>query len=343
MTLFGLQWAMPLALYLLPVLVLPWFSRKQEKTIVWNNFVPVDPLSNIIGLMFKTLASLILMCLILSLAGPYLPEKKVERVGEGAEVVVLVDRSRSMDDAFAIKGQLLMASVGGTDSKRRVAQKYLQEFIDKRPDDRFGFVLFSNKALDLLPLTYNKATIHATVDASAIGKGLSETNIANALIKAAEMYQDQTYRGSRIVVLVSDGGQVFSEEAQQKITELYKQQNLTLYWLYMRTLTGMTLDKKAGENERWGTTPERKLHTFFKSMEIPYRPFEIGSMKSFSEAIDAIDKQQYQTLIVEETLPKEDKTSLFLLTALSLIVILLLAQFYTVWGVRKAHESFRIE
>ncbi|MFT7414690.1 MAG: hypothetical protein ACI9FO_001350, partial [Methylophagaceae bacterium] len=36
MTLFGLQWASPLALYLLPLVVLPWFTRSQEKTIVWS-------------------------------------------------------------------------------------------------------------------------------------------------------------------------------------------------------------------------------------------------------------------------------------------------------------------
>jgi mxaC protein len=338
MTLFGLQWASPLALYLLPLIALPWFTRTLEKVIVWDKFVPEDPLSNMIGLTFKLLASIVLACLILSLAGPYLPEKTVDRIGEGAEVVVLVDRSRSMDDAFAIKGQLLMASVGKSDSKRRVAKKYLQEFIDKRPDDRFGFVLFSDKALDLLPLTYNKETIRATVDASALGKGLSETNIAKALIKAAEMYDGQTYRGSRIVVLVSDGGQEFTAEAKQKIAELYKQQNLTLYWLYMRSVTGMTLDAKPGDNERWTTTPERKLHTFFKSMGTPYLPFEIGSMKSFSEAIDTIDKQQYQTLIVEETLPKEEKAKVFLISALALMFLLMLAQVYTAWGVRKAHE-----
>tara|TARA_R110001606_G_scaffold361754_7_gene515375 strand:+ start:297755 stop:298783 length:1029 start_codon:yes stop_codon:yes gene_type:complete len=338
MTLFGLQWASPLALYLLPLIALPWFTRTLEKVIVWDKFVPEDPLSNMIGLAFKFLASIVLACLILSLAGPYLPEKKVDRIGEGAEVVVLVDRSRSMDDAFAIKGQLLMASVGKSDSKRRVAKKYLQEFIDKRPDDRFGFVLFSDKALDLLPLTYNKEAIRATVDASALGKGLSETNIANALIKAAEMYEGQTYRGSRIVVLVSDGGQEFSEEDQQRIAALYTKENLTLYWLYMRSVTGMTLDAKPGDNERWTTTPERKLHTFFKSIGNPYLPFEIGSMKSFSEAIDTIDKQQYQTLIVEETLPKEEKAKVFLLIAMLAMILLMLAQMYTAWGVRQAHE-----
>ncbi len=343
MNLSAVQWASPWVLYLLPLIVLPWVTRKQEKTVVWSQFVPVDPVSNFIGVAFKVLASIGLASLIFALAGPYFPEKQVDRIGEGAEVVVLVDRSRSMDDAFAIKGQLLMASVGKSDSKRRVAKKYLQEFIDKRPDDRFGFVLFSDKALDLLPLTYNKDTIRATVDASALGKGLSETNIAKALVKAAEMYEGQTYRGSRTVVLVSDGGQEFSEEAKQKISELYKQHNLTLYWLYMRSITGMTLDAKPGDNKLWTDTPERKLHTFFKSLGIPYRPFEIGSMKAFSEAMDTIDKQQYQTLIVQETLPKEDKSTVFMIVAMLVMLILLLAQLYTAWGVKQAHQSIRTE
>jgi len=338
MTLLGLQWASPLMFSLLPLIVLPWFTRTQEKTVVWNYFVPVDPLSNIIGTTLKFLASLVIACLICVLAEPYIPEQTVERIGEGSEVVVVVDRSRSMDDAFAIKGQLLMASVGKSDSKRRVAKKYLLEFVDKRPDDRFGFVLFSDKAVDILPLTYNKEAIRATINANALGKGLSDTNITKALITAAEMYKDQIYRGSRIVLLVSDGGRELSVEAKQTIASLYQRENISLYWLYMRSVTGMTLDEGAGDNRRWTETAERKLHTFFKSIEIPYRAFEIESVKTFSEAMEAIDKQQYQTLIVEETIPRQGKVKPFLLLAMSVMLILMLARFYTAWGVRKAVE-----
>ena len=267
MILLGLQWASPLVLLLLPLLLFPWLSRNQEKTVVWSKFVPVDPLSSLIGLGFKLLASLAIVSLVFALAQPYVPEKTVERIAAGAEIVLLVDRSRSMDDAFAIKGQLLMASVGKSDSKRRVAQKYLLEFVGKRPDDRFGFVLFSDKAVDILPLTYNKETVRATINANALGKGLSETNITKALVKAAQMYDGQVYRGSRIVMLVSDGGRELSDEAMRTIKAVYERENLSLYWLYMRSITGMTLDKKEGDNKLWTNTPERKLHTFFKSID----------------------------------------------------------------------------
>ena len=339
MTLFGLVWSMPMLLFLLPLAVLPWITHNQDKTVAWSHFVPVDPLSNLIGMGLKVLASLVFLGLILALVGPYVPEKKVERIGSGAEVVVLVDRSRSMDDPFSTRGKALAVNrtVGKGDSKRRIATKYLLEFVDKRPDDRFGFVLFSDKALDLLPLSYNKDSIRAIINASALGKGLSETNIAKAMIKAAEMYAKESYHGSRTVLLVSDGGQEFTVEDKKLIAELYPRETRNLYWIYMRSTTGLSIEDES-DDDSWKNTPEKKLHKFFKSLDVPYRVFEIESVKSFSEAIDTIDQQQQQTLIVEEIVPREKKNEPFLWLAMMTMLILVLAQFYTAWGVRKAHE-----
>ena len=339
MTFLGLQWALPMMLLLLPLVLLPWFTHNQDKTVAWSHFVPVDPMSDMIGLALKTLASVVIGSLIFSLAGPYIPEQTIERVGSGAEVVILVDRSRSMDDPFSTRGKALAVNrtVGKGDSKRRIATKYLLEFVDKRPDDRFGFVLFSDKALDLLPLSYNKDSIRATINASALGKGLSETNIAAAMIKAAEMYAKETYNGSRTVLLVSDGGQEFTDEDKRTITELYKRETLTLYWIYMRSTTGLSIEEES-DDDSWKNTPEKRLHKFFKELGIPYKVFEIESVKSFSEAIDTIDKKEMQTLIVEEIIPRETKLEPFFWLAMITMLILVLAQFYTAWGVRKAHE-----
>lgn len=333
-----LHWLHPNLLWLLPLSVVPWLTHNQDKTVAWVDFVPVDPVSKFIGITLKLLASIAILSLILALSGPYLPEKKVERVAEGAEIVLLFDRSRSMDDAFAVKGQPSMRTVAKDDSKRRIAKDFLIEFVKKRPDDRFGFVLFSSKAFDLLPLTYSKEAILATINASALGKGLSETNMAKALLKAANMFQGQRYRGSRIVMLVSDGGQELDDEQRKKIKALYQELNITIYWIYMRSMQGMTLDESDDDNLLWLDTPERKLHTFFKSIDTPYRAFEVESVKTFSEALDEIDRQQYQTLIVEETLPREPKERPLYWIALMAILLLVLAQCYTVWGVRKAHE-----
>ncbi|MBE0440294.1 MAG: VWA domain-containing protein [Gammaproteobacteria bacterium] len=338
MSLFGWHWVLPMVLLLLPLALLPWFTHNQDKKVAWVAIVPVDPLSTLIGFSLKVLASVTIASLVLALAGPFVPEKKIERVAEGAEIVLLLDRSRSMDDAFAVKTQAALYTVGKKDSKRRVAKDYLTEFVKKRPDDRFGFVFFSSQAINLLPLTYSKEAVLATIDASALGKGLSNTNIAEALIKASDMFKGQNYRGSRIVLLVSDGGQLLEQDAQERIKELYKQENITVYWIYLKANQGMTLEEADGKSRLWADSPERKLHDFFNSIGQPYRAFEAKSLESFGEAMDEIDRQHYDTLIVDEILPRESKTTPFYVIALIAMLLLVMSQLYTVWGVRKAHE-----
>lgn len=333
-----LQWSLPQLLLLLPLAMLPWFNHNQEKAVAWVYLVPLDPLSNAIGFMLKLLASLAITFLLFALAGPYTPEQKIEKIAAGAEIVLLLDRSRSMDDPFAVKTQAALISVGKKGSKRRVAKNYLTEFVKKRPDDRFGFVFFSTKAVDLLPLTYSKEAILATINASALGRGLSETNMSKALLEAASLFKGQPYRGSRIVLLVSDGGQELDAKAQANIATLYKELNISIYWIYMRSNQGMTLDETDNDNFLWTDTPERKLHTYFKSLGLAYRAFEVESVPSFSDAIAEIDRQQYQTLIIEETLPREPQQQPFYWLAALAILLLSWSQIYTAWGVKKAHE-----
>jgi mxaC protein len=243
-----------------------------------------------------------------------------------------------MDDPFAVKHQAALVSVGFRDSKRQVARDYLTEFVKNRPDDRFGFVFFSTKAINILPLTYNKDAVLATINANALGKGLSDTNMAEALLSSAKMFEDQTYRGSRIVLLVSDGGQLLTDEAKEQITQLYKQMNLGIYWIYMKSNKAMSLEDTNSTNLLWVDMPERKLHKFFKSIGVPYRAFEAGSLEAFADALAEIDRQHYQTLIVEETLPYEPKWDAFLWVALCCLMLLAFSHIYSYLGVRGAHE-----
>ncbi|MEX1199568.1 MAG: vWA domain-containing protein [Methylophaga sp.] len=338
MMLFGLLWGQPWWLLLLPLALLPWFNHNLDKTVAWVELVPVDPLSRVISNLLKILASVVIVGLLLGLAAPELPEQKIERLGEGAEIVLLLDRSRSMDDPFAVTTQAASVSVGGDNSKRSVARDYLTEFVKKRPDDRFGFVFFSTKAINLLPLTYSKESILATINANALGKGLSDTNMAEALLSSARMFENETYRGSRIILLVSDGGQLLSDDAKAEIAKFYKQMNLSINWIYLKSRAEMTLESVDGESALWSDIPERKLHDFFKSIGVPYKAFEAGSLKSFAEAMDEIDRQQYETLLVQETLPHEPKADVFLWLALLAMMLLAASHVYTFWGVRKAHE-----
>lgn len=340
MFMLGLNWASPYLFLLLPLAVLPWLSHNTEKEVVWDALLPKDRFSGLLTFLHKGLASLVISLLILTLAGPFTPEQLIERYRQGAEFILLLDRSRSMDDTFARRPlNTLAREKEQIRSKRKVSRDYLVEFVKRRPDDRFGYVLFSDKPTEILSLTYNKAVVLATVDAGGLGRGLSQTNIFSALQLAAEMYQRENYRGSRNVLLISDGGQTFSEQQKRYLEQIYPEMKLNLYWIYLRSMRGMTLDKTDHDSLLWLDMPERKIHEFFKTLNVPYQAFEAGSLEEFSAAINEIDKQQYQTLIVEETIPHQNRADWFLWLALFSMLLLACSYLYTWWGVRQAYQK----
>lgn len=335
----ALSWTNPGFFYLLPLALLPWLIHNQSKTIAWSKLLPVDPLSRWINLLLKLLASMIITSLILALAGPHIPEQTVERYGEGAEFVVLLDRSRSMDEIFARPPlNTLRTERLRFKSKRVVSTDYLLEFVEGRPDDRFGYVYFSTRSVEILPLTYNKDAILATIRAGGLGKGISKTNIVEALQLAAKMYEKETYRGSRNVLLISDGGQILSSEEKRRLKKIYEQMNLNLYWIYLRSVRGMTLDESEQHSVLWEDLPERKLHAFFKTLQVPYQSYEAGSLAEYAAAIADIDQQQYQPLLVAERLPKQSRADIFLWMAL-LGLLLLVASFWLSYA--GVHQAYR--
>lgn len=332
-----LSWNMPWLLLLLPLALLPWVCRNTDKTVAWQAMLPHDRLSRWFTIGLKLLSSVAITALLSALAGPYIPEQIVERSRQGAEFVILLDRSRSMDDIFNRPPRnILPRKAFSTRSKREVSGDYLSEFVKRRPNDRFGYILFSTQATEILPLTYNRAAVLATIEAGGLGRGLSQTDIFLALGTAATMFEHEPYRGSRNILLISDGGVVLNSEEKQHLQQLFSAMRIKLYWIYLKSVRGMTLDQGDDDSLLWLDLPERKLHAFFKTLTTPYQAFEAGSLKEFSAAIDEIDRQQYQPLIVEVRLPKQSRADAFLWLALLALLPLAAARSYTFWGVIQA-------
>ena len=114
--------------------------------------------------------------------------------------------------------------------------------------------------------------------------------------------------------------------------------NLNLYWIYLRSVRGMTLDESEQDSVLWEDLPERKLHAFFKTLQVPYQSYEAGSLAEYAAAIADIDQQQYQPLLVAERLPKQSRADIFLWMAL-LGLLLLVASFWLSYA--GVHQAYR--
>jgi mxaC protein len=329
----------PWLLLALPLALLPLWRRPQAVLLhSWSALLPPDRLSGVLDALLRLLSVLAIVAVLFGLAGLYRPAYEVERVGQGAEIVLLVDRSRSMDQAF-VSG----APQGGTaqtpglanfnisreradkgrPSKQQTARVLLGEFAARRSADRFAMLVFSTLPIRVLDFTEKPAAVQAAIAAGEIGRGLAETDIGLALEAGLASFHDRPYTGSRIMMLVSDGGDKLEQEAQDEIARRMRDYRVTLYWFYIRSYRSPGLSAKADEED---VAPEVHLHRFFGIMGTPYRAYEAENPEALQRAINDVNRLENLPITYLDTVPRRDLSQWCYGVALACALALLIAK-----------------
>jgi mxaC protein len=330
-------------LWLLPLAALPLLAAAgQALPNGWLAFAPRDSASSVIGWALRGAAAVALAALVFAMAGPYRPEYTVERVGQGAEIVLVLDRSRSMDQGFApsrgpgARGtgpealDYYFSQTPGRlrESKGQVARRLMAEFTRQRPDDRFALVVFSTLPIRVLDFTRRPEVVQAAIAAGNIGRGLSETNIGLALDAALEHFEGRPYTGSRIVMLVSDGGDRLDADTRERLAYLTRKLRVSIYWLYLRTASSPGLAPVAGDAAATADyVPEMLLHSFFQSLQTPYRAYEAGDAQALQHAIDDVNRLEKLPIAYDELIARRELASWGHGVALFAVLLLLTARF----------------
>ena len=314
----------PLILWLLPLAILPiLLERSNTRSYSWLSILPPDPLSNLIGLLLKILAATALLCIVLGLAGPHSLEQKVERVGIGAQIGMVIDRSASMDDPFS--GGTAEGRVGET--KSVAAARLMTDVVSKRQNDMVGIITFSNSAMYVLPLTESREAILAAIKATA-GNSLFQTNIGGGLTSAVGLFEKVPDSGSRAIILISDGAGRVSSEVQQKLRDWLQRYNISLYWIVLRQPAGVSIfDKKYESNYEEALPTEVELYYYFKQLRTPFHAYEADDPKSLLAAMTDIDQKERKSIKYMEKIPGHDFTQLCYWLATLMIALLLAVKF----------------
>lgn len=331
----------PWLLWLLPLALLP-LLREPGGALAngWMALAPRDRASGLLAWLLRIVGVLAFAALLLGLAGPYWPEYEVQRIGKGAEIVLVLDRSRSMDQGFAGRPPPGMKGTGPevldyymgrwpgrlTESKGKVARRLLSEFVTKRQEDRFGVIVFSTLPIRVLEFTQKNEAVQAAIAAGDIGRGLSETNIGLALEEALLSFSERPYTGSRIVMLVSDGGDRLDPDTRERIAYLARKHRVAIYWIYLRSANSPGLVLEKGEAPSGAdTVPEHALHRYFETLETSYRAYEAGDPEALKQAIDAVDRLEKLPITYLDTMPRRDLSAPMFGLAFVCVVLLLAA------------------
>ncbi len=141
---------------------------------------------------------LVLALFIIALAQPRLTKSETKVTASGVDIVVALDMSGSMvSEDFVVNGQRV--------NRFNMARAVLNRFIDKRPSDRIGLVVFGAQAFIAAPLTLDHDYLLANLERLSIGAINSDaTAIGDGLTTALNRLREVKSK-SKIIILMTDG------------------------------------------------------------------------------------------------------------------------------------------
>jgi len=191
-----------LLLLLLPVLAWLKGKRSEPPAFIYSSVQLVRGILNITrarsGGFVSALRWLALALFIVALAQPRLSRSETKVSASGVDIVVALDMSGSMiSEDFEVRGQRV--------NRFNMARAVLKQFIDKRPNDRIGLVVFACEPYIATPLTLDHDFLNENLDRLQIGDiEQNRTAIGSGLSTAVNRLREVKSK-SKIVILMTDG------------------------------------------------------------------------------------------------------------------------------------------
>jgi Ca-activated chloride channel family protein len=191
-----------LLLLLLPTIA--WFKgrRGRPAAFVYSSVGLVAGLTRArrsrAGAFLSALRWLVLAAFIVALAQPRLMKSQTTVTASGVDIAVAIDMSGSMiSEDFEVHGERV--------NRFNMARNCLRDFIDERPNDRIGLVVFAAQAFIATPLTLDHDFLQDTLARLDIGViNADQTAIGDALTTSVNRLREVKSK-SKIVILMTDG------------------------------------------------------------------------------------------------------------------------------------------
>jgi Ca-activated chloride channel family protein len=217
-----------LLLLLLALPVLAWLKGKrgQPPAFVYSSVQLVRAILNVTqtrsGGFLAALRWLTLALLIVAMAQPRLTKSETKVTASGVDIAVALDMSGSMiSEDFEQHGKRV--------NRFNMARQVLSQFIDKRPNDRIGLVVFASEAFIATPLTLDHDFLQANLERLQIGViDENRTAIGSALSTAINRLRDLKSK-SKIIILMTDGQNNAGKVAPLTVAEAAKALGVKVY------------------------------------------------------------------------------------------------------------------
>ena len=175
--------------------------------------------------------------LIFAISRPQQGVEIIEKRKEGVDIIFALDLSNSMN-TYDPEGNPSAAKVRKLVKEKKIinrleeAKKQLAKFIERRPNDRIGYVIFGNEAWISCPPTLDHNYLQSQIEATKFELFYSNergTNIAAALAASLSTLLN-TKSKQKAIVLITDGRNSLEDEiTPEEAAEIARNENIVIH------------------------------------------------------------------------------------------------------------------
>jgi Ca-activated chloride channel family protein len=218
---FAFPWVLGF-LFLLPVIIYEYIRRHKaaqaSMLVTTTHFIEGTKSikTSLLHVPFL-LRCLALICLIIAMAFPRLKYTEEQTEGEGIDIILCFDISGSMTEQDFQPNRL------------EAAKAVAQQFVEQRPGDRIGVVIFSSLSFTLCPITTDHNAVLSQIVNIQSGYLQEEgTAIGSGLATSVDRLRNSKSR-SKIIILLTDGVDVGGMVPPDLAKQMAKQYNIRVY------------------------------------------------------------------------------------------------------------------
>lgn len=250
--------------------------------------------------------------LCVALARPQQGFERLPEAGEGVDIIITLDVSGSMTQTDYYPSRLA------------AAKKAALTFIDGRPNDRIGLVIYADQPRTLCPPTFDHATLERFIQHAELGTLADGTAIGAGLAVAAKGF-NYSQTSKRVVVLISDG-----EDTSSQVDPITVAQAVSVIHGDSLRVYTVAIGKPSSEQ---GLGVDTETLSYIAELN-GGRLFNVESPEELDEVYSAIDSLEASTLPSEGLFVYRDAYMFFLIwgTVLMLISNIMKYRFFKVVG-----------
>lgn len=175
-----------------------------------------------------------IFCLLIALSSPVYKKGYVQSTKDSVDIALTLDLSGSMRYPITQQGQ----------SRFEALQENVNDFIDKRKNDRIAIVSFASSAAVTSPLTFDKKIAKDMFKNQYIGVVGEKTAIYDALFQTY-LLMDESDAKSKVVILFTDGVNNFGSTPKDVIKQIIEDSDIKLYIIGLGVVDRRALEEFA--------------------------------------------------------------------------------------------------